>query len=129
MGHLDVSAPALGTSARVPAACYAKLKALYGIHSSRGAGSFKEALLVLLLRYQAIGGSGFQLALPTAAFETLVSHFGACAECFASPLNCWFGRFCSAFPDCDAPFGSLGSFQNFRPRRGAFQANPPFSPA
>merc|ERR1712078_693722 len=59
----------------------------------------------------------------------MVSQFGVCAECFASPLNCWFGRYCSAFPDCDAPFGSLGNFLNFRPRRGAFEANPPFAPA
>ena len=50
-------------------------------------------------------------------------------ECFASPLNCYFGRYCSAFPDTDGCFGSLGSFFHFRPREGSFEANPPFVPA
>ena len=47
-------------------------------------------------------------------------------ECFASPLNCYYGHFCSAFPDVDLPFGSRGSFANFVPTRGSFEANPPF---
>ena len=50
-------------------------------------------------------------------------------ECFASPLNCYYPRFCSAFADVDAPFGSLGSFFDFSPTRGTFEANPPFEPA
>lgn len=47
-------------------------------------------------------------------------------ECFASPLNCRFAPFCSAFPDTDAPFGSAGSFLDFKPDSGSFEANPPF---
>ena len=47
-------------------------------------------------------------------------------EAFASPLNCRYMRFCSAAVDVDAPFGSSGSFFTFRPRTGAFLANPPF---
>lgn len=31
-------------------------------------------------------------------------------ECFASPINCHLDKYFSAFPDVDAPFGSLGSF-------------------
>ena len=49
-------------------------------------------------------------------------------ECFASPLNARSSPFCSAFPDCDRPFGSLGSFLDLSPRNGAFEANPPFVP-
>lgn len=47
-------------------------------------------------------------------------------ECFASPLNCRFAPFCSAFPDTDAAFGSAGSFLDFKPHSGSFEANPPF---
>ena len=49
-------------------------------------------------------------------------------ECFASPLNCYYPRFCSAFSDTDTPFGSLGSFFEFRPDEGSYEANPPFVP-
>lgn len=49
-------------------------------------------------------------------------------ECFASPLNCRYAPFCSAFADTDRPFGSVGSFFSFRPTAGSFEANPPFEP-
>ena len=47
-------------------------------------------------------------------------------ECFASPLNCYCPRFCSAFPDTDSVFGSVGSFFDFEFVEGSFEANPPF---
>jgi phosphorylated CTD-interacting factor 1 len=47
-------------------------------------------------------------------------------ECFASPLNCYYGSYCSAFEDVDGPFGTSGSFWDFSPTQGSFQANPPF---
>jgi hypothetical protein len=50
---------------------------------------------------------------------------GVSVECFASPLNCHLPAFCSAFPDTDAAFGSLGSFFDFFPTEGSFQVNPP----
>jgi hypothetical protein len=87
--------------------------------------------------------------------QVLKAHFGVRFECFASPLNCTFGHFCSAFPDTDRHFGSYGSFFHFRyrpevacqwcvithsplslsclspvslcrPSSGSFEANPPF---
>lgn len=58
--------------------------------------------------------------------DTLHAHFGTGMECFASPLNCRWPRYCSLFADTDAPFGSLGSFFHFKPVRGSFEANPPF---
>ena len=91
--------------------------------------AFHVALFCLLERYRGIKGSGFQAAIPGLVFEVLLRDFGATVECFASPLNCRYGRFCSAFPDCDSPFGSLGSFFCFFPREGSFQANPPFVPS
>jgi hypothetical protein len=47
-------------------------------------------------------------------------------ECFASPLNSTYGRHCSAFPDTDEYFGSIGSFFDFFPTSGSFEVNPPF---
>ncbi|CAN0092649.1 unnamed protein product [Ascophyllum nodosum] len=60
------------------------------------------------------------------AFDVLLRRFGVRMECFASPFNCRYARYCSAFADTDSPFGSLGSFFEFRPTEGAFEANPPF---
>jgi phosphorylated CTD-interacting factor 1 len=47
-------------------------------------------------------------------------------ECFASPLNSYYDKFCSAFPDTDMKFGSIGSFFKFIPDSGCFEVNPPF---
>ena len=58
--------------------------------------------------------------------DTLHVQFDTCMECFASPLNCRWPRFCSLFADTDSPFGSLGSFFQFQPTQGSFEANPPF---
>ena len=51
-------------------------------------------------------------------------------ECFASPLNATLASFCSAFPDTDAPFGSIGSFfdSDFA-RGGSYQVGPPYNEA
>lgn len=49
-----------------------------------------------------------QSALPVSVFECLQRHFGVSFECFASPLNCYFRQFCSAFSDTDSYFGSRG---------------------
>ena len=42
-------------------------------------------------------------------WRVLRERLGVGFECFASPLNCHLPRFCSAFPDVDAPFGSAGA--------------------
>jgi len=54
---------------------------------------------------------GFELqgALPLAVFECLNRMFDVTFECFASPLNCFFKQYCSAFADTDGYFGSRGS--------------------
>ena len=70
---------------------------------------------------------GHHAALHGAVFDVL--KYGPLrveAELFASPLNCRYDVFCSAHPDVDAPFGSLGSFFAFAPRDGSFEVNPPF---
>ena len=96
----------------------------------------RGALFSLLLRYDSLGGDGFQAALNANAFGVLRRRFGVDFECFASPLNCRYDRFCSAFADVDAPFGSCGSFFDAfalppaaPPPEGCYEANPPFVPA
>uniref|UniRef100_A0A8D0ABQ0 mRNA (2'-O-methyladenosine-N(6)-)-methyltransferase n=1 Tax=Sander lucioperca TaxID=283035 RepID=A0A8D0ABQ0_SANLU len=93
---------------------------------------FLPRVWCLLKRYQVMFGSGanegtgLQGALPVAVFEALVRQFGVSFECFASPLNCYFKQFSSAFPDTDGFFGSRGPFLSFCPVSGSFEANPPF---
>eukprot|EP00762_Andalucia_godoyi_P006012 ANDGO_00055.mRNA.1 hypothetical protein SARC_00134 len=91
---------------------------------------FALHLFLLMYRYDTLGGPGYQGALPDDVFELLRNTFDVSVESFASPLNRVLPHFCSAFPDTDAIFGSLGSF--FAVDRipegsnGSFEANPPF---
>ncbi|CAF93586.1 unnamed protein product [Tetraodon nigroviridis] len=93
---------------------------------------FLSRVWCLLKRYQVMFGSGanegtgLQGALPVAVFEALNRQFGVTFECFASPLNCYFKQYASAFPDIDSYFGSRGPFLSFCPVSGSFEANPPF---
>jgi phosphorylated CTD-interacting factor 1 len=117
---------------------------------------YPRMLFSLLLRYDALEGAGLQSAVPRAVFRYLRARFGrGVFECFASPFNCnWSGggssddddgpgggggaaaaaaerggRYGSAFPDTDAPFGSAGSFFDLDfSNGGCCQANPPFAP-
>lgn len=72
--------------------------------------SFAEALFCLLCRYDTIQGAGLQAGVPGAVMDVLLREFDCRFECFASPLNCRYDRFGSAFEDIDAWFGSVGSF-------------------
>lgn len=49
-----------------------------------------------------------QMAIPATVFHCLNIHFGVTFECFASPLNCYFRQYCSAFGDTDSYYGSRG---------------------
>ncbi|CBJ26613.1 conserved unknown protein [Ectocarpus siliculosus] len=89
-------------------------------------GDFHDCLFSCLMRYEALQGGGFQASMGGDAFDVLLKRFGARMECFASPFNCRYSRYCSAFPDTDGPFGSAGSFFDFQPTQGAYEANPPF---
>uniref|UniRef100_A0A6B2L391 PCIF1 WW domain-containing protein n=1 Tax=Arcella intermedia TaxID=1963864 RepID=A0A6B2L391_9EUKA len=110
---------------------YDKLRELYKIHSSEvdpRLDYFEERLYCLLRRYESCfgkQGAGFQAAAPETVFKFLSSHFGVCHETFASPLNCYYSRYNSAFPDTDGFFGSKGSFFDFSPIAGSFQLGTP----
>uniref|UniRef100_A0A8C5R6I7 mRNA (2'-O-methyladenosine-N(6)-)-methyltransferase n=1 Tax=Leptobrachium leishanense TaxID=445787 RepID=A0A8C5R6I7_9ANUR len=114
---------------------FSKLFQLYRLSSTDDPGSdkFLSRVWCLLRRYQVMfgtaqyEGSGLQGALPIQVFQALHKHFGVTSECFASPLNCYFKQYCSAFPDTDGYFGSRGPFLSFFPASGSFEANPPFS--
>ena len=133
-GATDDEAGGTGLSSRVcvTTECLDKLCALH----SRSQGGASDApidkddllkrVLACLLRYQSIGGLGFQAALGAPVFCALQTRFACNFEVFASPLNCFYGAFCSAYADVDRPFGSHGSFSDFCPLRGSYQANPPF---
>lgn len=68
-----------------------------------------------------------QASLPVTVFECLHRMFGVTFECFASPLNCYFKQYCTAFADCDSYFGSRGSFLNLKAVSGSFEVHPPYS--
>nr|XP_060627566.1 mRNA (2'-O-methyladenosine-N(6)-)-methyltransferase [Anolis sagrei ordinatus] len=93
---------------------------------------FLPRVWCLLRRYQmmfGVGlfeGTGLQGSIPVHIFEALHKLFGVSFECFASPLNCYFKQYCSAFPDTDGYFGSRGPCLDFFPVSGSFEANPPF---
>ncbi|CAI5742587.1 unnamed protein product [Hyaloperonospora brassicae] len=123
---------------KVSAAHFAKLREMYARRLEQGVSrstmtpndqrQFESALFCLLLRYDSLDGGGFQAALNEECFDVLLKDFDCKMECFASPLNCRYSRFCSAFFDTDFAFGSVGSFFDFSPRSGCFEANPPFIP-
>lgn len=102
-----------------------KLLKLYTLYGNPKGDGFDVALAALLLRYDPFGGGSYQCSLPALVFDVLKSEFGVFLECFASPLNAHFPRYCSAFEDTDFAFGSLGSFFAFRPTEGSFESHPP----
>lgn len=105
----------------------------YGCADDRKFDFFLSRCYMLIKRYNAyFGNTGVgegaqnQGALPIPVLEVLNKQFGVTVECFASPFNCYFRQYCSAFPDIDSYFGSRGPLLDFKPHCGSFEANPPF---
>ena len=71
--------------------------------------------------------TSLQAAVPYSVMEYLKENFDVYFECFASPINSYFCNYCSAFEDTDKYFGSKGNFFNYKPDKGSFEVNPPFS--
>ncbi|KAI1297205.1 hypothetical protein HDE_04734 [Halotydeus destructor] len=111
-----------------------KLEQLYRYNCAddRKFDYFLTRVWCLLKRYHAFLGSpsgdgnSSQVSLPTPVFDCLQKNFGVTFECFASPLNCYFRQFCSAFSDIDSYFGSRGSFLHLHAVSGSFIAHPPY---
>lgn len=89
--------------------------------------NFIEDIFCLLLRYDILGNTSLQAALPYKVFNKIEEELNINHECFASPLNAYNDSYCSAFLDTDKIFGSSGSFFNFNPKNGFYEANPPFN--
>ncbi|XP_065840997.1 mRNA (2'-O-methyladenosine-N(6)-)-methyltransferase-like isoform X2 [Oscarella lobularis] len=111
-----------------------KLEMLYRIHCSEDEDlmEFDTRVWCLLTRYKCLfgihplEGASFQCSLPVAVFKMLQAQFDVTMELCASPFNCYFRQYCSAFADTDGYFGSRGPFFQFYPVGGSFQINPPF---
>jgi len=130
-GTVDVSLDGAKPYLSISSAHYDKMQRLFARHAGLGPvdeASFHERLFCCLARYEALKGAGYQCAVPGRAFDALRPSLGEVVECFASPLNCHYDRFCSAFGPLEEAFGSLGSFFDFEPLEGSFEANPPFVP-
>eukprot|EP00606_Chrysophyceae_sp_TOSAG23-5_P000708 GSChrysophyteH2.ASY1.ANO1.48.1 assembled CDS len=103
-----------------------KLRAQYERASGRSLDTpedeqeFLNRVFCLLARYQTIQGHGFQAAVAELAFGVLHKDLGVDLEVFASPLNSTFAYHCSAYPDTDSVFGSIGSFFDMNPVSGIF---------
>jgi len=124
----DVVSLAVGkVRVKLHEAHFEKLQILYKMHNEEVSNRVMlEAIFCCALRYTTLAGGGFQAALQEDCFDVLKEDWGVTFEGFASPFNCTYKRFCSAFSDTDAPFGSLGSFFDFHPTEGSFELNPPF---
>jgi len=96
--------------------CFCQQEQLYryGCADDRKFDHFLTRVWMLVKRYNGYFGTSQgegaqnQGALPVTVLECLNKNFGVTFECFASPLNCYFRQYCSAFPDLDSYFGSRG---------------------
>lgn len=69
---------------------YESLRNAYQIHSGDSQtdqAAFHLRVFNLLARYDALGGPGYQAAIPKSVFNLLKERLGVSHECFASPLN------------------------------------------
>ncbi|PVD21090.1 hypothetical protein C0Q70_19256 [Pomacea canaliculata] len=122
-----------GDTLKINTVHFHKLEQLYRL-SCRDDPRFDNFLArvwCLLKRYETFFGTASEAfrmhgALSVPVFECLHRLFGVTFECFASPFNCYFRQYCSAFPDTDGYFGSRGPILDFHPTSGSFEANPPF---
>jgi len=112
---------------------FAKLRTMF-LDNGHPEADFLYRVFALLCRYHSLAGgtntaereAGWQCAIPPNAMRVLQQRMGCSAECYASPLNAYMRKFCSAFPDTDCFFGSQGSFYTFRPSSGSFEVGPPY---
>jgi hypothetical protein len=109
---------------------FRKIKKLFELNqiSDPHLKKFEDLVFNLICRYQTFfrsnefinEGYGMQAALPGNLFKELNRTFNVTEEMFASPFNCYFKKYCSAFLDTDYYFGSNGSFFDYKPVEGVF---------
>jgi phosphorylated CTD-interacting factor 1 len=106
-----------------------KLRRLFEMTALLPFTKIDESIWILLRRYTTFFGdtsASMHAASPETTFRYL-KQLGVSHECFASPFNCYFSNYNSAFLDTDAPFGSRGSFFDFSPKTGSFEVGPPYT--
>ena len=84
-----------------------------------------DRVLLIYTNFIRYTSQGMQLAVPPKVYEEYKTTYNITLEGFASPINHYFDRFCSAFPDVDKPYGSIGSFFDTDIKENVV-ANPPF---
>eukprot|EP00434_Breviolum_minutum_P041076 symbB.v1.2.036533.t1/scaffold5182.1/size30060/1 len=121
-----------------------KLRRLYEVHHApsqdpeAGEETFQRRLYCMLRRYvtfigldptqQGSQGGNMHAAAPESVFAWLRDKMGVRCELFASPLNCFFAEYYSAFPDVDSFFGSRGSFFDVDDLpAGSYEVGPPYT--
>jgi hypothetical protein len=117
-----------GNSFKIHQAYYEKLQRLFDRQQRKQPNNFifEEALFCMLCRYDMLQGAGLQAGVPGSIMDVLLEKLQCHMECFASPLNCRYDSFASAF-ELDMIFGSKASFFRLTDLpSGCYQANPPF---
>lgn len=115
---------------------YIKIKSLYmsNLQYKFNEDKFNEDIFhykiyLLLNRYETMLHAGYQVSIPHNLSILLTTSLGVDTEMFASPLNCLYQKYYSAYPDVDNCFGSLGSiFKSYKNiTSGSFESNPPYT--
>ena len=81
-----------------------------------------QAMFLTLYRYNCMGLDNNHCSAP----PNLIKYTMATVELFGSPFNATLDRFCSAFPDLEKDFGSIGSFFDLHLHSGVYFMNPPY---
>lgn len=81
-----------------------------------------DYICLVIARYTACGTNKNHCSAPPKVIEFVRAQ----CELFGSPINTCLTQYCSAFPDIEHVFGSLGSFFEFEFRTGIYFMNPPY---
>jgi hypothetical protein len=121
-----------GRSVQLIPSVYQHLSQLYMKYARKSLYNLVNAyIFVLALRYETIGGPGFQVAVHESKVVGMQNTTSMVIfECFASPFNIaqLDSPYCSLWPQMEQLFGSRGNFFQMKFKEGIFEANPPFEP-
>lgn len=80
----------------------------------------------ILYRYSVLSAGNQQLAMLSNIKQDFKNDFKIDIELFGTCINRFYTHYCSLFYDIEKYFGSLGNFNDIKPLRGMYFANPPF---
>lgn len=105
---------------------YKQLKDKFTTRNPFIKNQFNEILYCILLRYNTLGSNNNQLAVSPEIMKNFKHEYNFSFESFASAINATSDYFCSAYPDLEKYFGSLGNFFDCSFIEGTYNFNPPF---